>query len=227
MRFATSSEHRDFFTKKGYIEFDDLLSEEEADKLKELGRAILGRRLAASPTEVMRKSSLGLFMAGRDVWREEAQIKALFFKSRLSEIASSLFKTVPLRLAYDQWIETGHVHDFPFSHPASLQDVSSFQSLVGGLIIQLSDQPAKAAPSIHLSPLPQKKGSGVYFASRISLALDKLFQLPGQTLYLLAFCPKKTLYILDKKDPHTHLLKKEGYVFGDQLKSPRHPLIFG
>jgi hypothetical protein len=43
---------------------------------------------------------------------------------------------------------------------------------------------------------------------------------------MIVYCTDKTVYVLEKRDPHTHALKKLGYGFGDRLEEKTHPIIF-
>jgi hypothetical protein len=201
MRFATSSEHREFFNKHRYIEFSDLLSEEEAATLKTHAQALLLKRAERKQTP------------DRDLWRDDPFIKKTLFHPRFSEIAATLLKKPILRLAYDQYFAA------PSSllpkTAATLQHISAFQSIAGGLILQLASAP-------HLpAPLPRQPGHGLLFGPDLPLPFAELSE-----CILIAYCNDRTLYILDKHDPHTHFLKKFGYVFGDALKNETHPLLF-
>lgn len=77
MRFATSFEHRDFFSKNGYIEFADLIPLAECELL------------LSNP-------------AGFDLWRENPLIKKISLRPQLAELASILLLKKTLRIGFDQ-----------------------------------------------------------------------------------------------------------------------------
>jgi hypothetical protein len=217
MKFALASEHRDFFAKNSFVEFEGLLSLEEVENLKTHIDAVLAKRLKT--TDLERKSAQELFLAGRDLWREDPVIKKQVTSPRLAEITSSLFKKRPLRLGYDQSWRTGAVTGPPFLENFTLQQISCLQTITGGVLLQLSSSPQTSFPLSH------KPGSAVFLGPKFILDFSTLFQTPHLHLLLIVYCGENTFYSCEKKDPNTHALKKLGYVFGDLLRNDRHPLF--
>lgn len=205
MKFALQGEHRDFFGKNGYIEFEGILSAHDVNNLKEAIDYVLTDRLK----NLVNKTPQELFMAGRDVWRDSILIKKWTTSPTLSEIASSLFKIKPLRLAFDQALRTG-MSTSPFLKATSLQQISSLRTIIGGLMIPLSEKP----------------GSIVLLSAQYLIPFDTIFSQQNYCSLLIAYSGEKTLYTLDQADPHTHALKRQGYVFGDLLRNDTHPLVF-
>lgn len=83
MRFTTSFEHRDFFSKNGYIEFEKLISLEECALL-------LSKK------------------TGLDLWRRDPLIKKISLRSQFGEIASQLSRTKVLRIGFDLLLDPLH-----------------------------------------------------------------------------------------------------------------------
>lgn len=204
MRFGVAPEHLEFYYQNHFIEFEDLLSEEEASDLKE--------KIDKAPVK-------------RDLFRTDPGIKKIVLRHKLAEIASNLMKTKPLRIGYDMLLKSG---DNPFKEPTTLEEMSCFQGVVCGFVLSLTDEANElmekgASP---ICPLPQKKGSGVFFTPETSLSFEKLFSLPDQTHLLIVYVIEKAVYQLAEDDPHTHDLKKLGLGFGDKLQNETHPIVF-
>lgn len=213
MRFALAAEHREYFKKNRFIEFDALLSEGEAAMLDKHAEAAAAKRLKAEPDKLNRKSPSELYAAGRDLWRDDPAIKKISLNSRFAEIAAALFNKKSLRIAYDQYLR----FPSPFAHPVTLQGISSFQYIASGVIIRLREG------SPQEGPLPKQVGSGLFLHPEYPFSLN--FS-DASAFFIIVYCGDKTVYAPEKNDPNVHLLKKEGYVFGDLLRSQTHPLIY-
>lgn len=166
MRFSTSFEQRDFFSKNGYIEFEGLISLDDCALIKEQA-------------------------AGRDVWRSSGLLKKISLSPQLAEIAAVLSHKKSLRIAYDQRIQG----EFKFLN-------HSIKPVIG-LFVLLENE---------------KVGNVIFFNPKF----------PPEKLansFVIVYCEPKTQYLYEPKDPHTHLLKKLGYTFGELLRNDTHPLI--
>lgn len=223
MRFAIALEHEDFFRKNHFIEFDHLLTQEESELLKTHATTQLATLLKKKPEELIQKKPLELFMAGRDLWKTDPVIKKTLLHPRMNNLAISLFKKNPLRLAYDQFIFTSKYPESPYREKLSLQQNSCFNNVVGGLILRLSFD-SSSLPE-EPCPIPRNVGNGVFLDPTLPIPYETLFQTPNQCFYLIVYCADKTLYKLEKRDLHTHALKREGYAFGDFLRNHTHPLL--
>lgn len=211
MRFALDPQHREFFRKNHYIEFEELLEPSDIEPLKQAIDTILEKRLQKlSDTRNPRE----LFQVGRNLYLDDPLLKRTVLHRKFGELAAALFEEKTIRLAYDQALCTKVIPGPVFTLPHSLQQISCFQPLAGGLILRLS--PDLASPAF----LPKGIGSGVFFSRDFTLPLPEFFQAPHQTLLLIAYAPKVAQYFLEKNDLHTHLPKREGYVFGDRLRTP-------
>lgn len=212
MRHAVVSEHREFFTRNHYIEFDDLFP---AEDLADHVNRVLDSRLKKRS-----RTAYDLFMVGRDVWRNDSHVEKIVLNRAIAEVAADLFKQKTLRIAYDQAISTALSIESSFLKSAKLQEISCFQHLVGGVILRLTPDPAP--PPV----LPRKVGSGVFFGPDFVFPFPSLFQAPSQCFLLIAYCQEKTVYVLEKNDLHTHALKQLGYSFGDKMNNETHPIVF-
>ncbi|MDN3506930.1 MAG: hypothetical protein P0S96_06845 [Simkaniaceae bacterium] len=146
---------------------------------------------------------------GRDLERgNEPLYKALKF-SRLGQAVAALFNKKKLKVAFTQYYP-------PYQTIDALEDLSSVTELVGGALINLSSEPMPDFPY-----LPMEQGDVGFYKQEFPIDFSQL-ELP---VLLIAFATEKARYKLQEKDPHTHLLKKLGYGFGDTLAEETHPLI--
>jgi hypothetical protein len=101
-----------------------------------------------------------------------------------------------------------------------LNTVSSIQPLAGVLLFHLS---GSSLPSPFL---PSRPENVMVLSPDLTIPWEIFFQLPHQSYFLIAYAAPEAIYVLEKKDPHTHALKKLGYVFGDRLQNGHHPIVF-
>lgn len=127
-------------------------------------------------------------------------IKKITHMSKLAKLASELIHTRKLRFGFDQLLAA----------PYNLKNLHN-ETCINGLAIALylsldSDEQHAifALPTMDLASLP--------------LDLTKRY-------FLIVWTEDRAQYILQPKDPHTHELKKCGYVFGDRLKEEWHPIV--
>ena len=238
MHFALVPEYLEFFHTHQYIEFDSLITESEATILAKATRQVITTRLRHADQSLSHADLADLFLAGRDSWRESQEIKKIVLRSRLAEIASELSKQQSLCIAYDQVLfgapfpttaKRKNLYPSLFS-PATLNASSCIQGIAAALILQLS--PVESPPitaddsSNALIPLPQNKGSGIFFEPTLPLSFAHLRAEKQQTHQLLiVYSSKKSIYKREEQDPHTHTLKKFGYTFGDRLTQTTHPIL--
>ena len=253
MRFAVHSSHSNFFKQHRYIEFQDLLSEKQIEALTESIETHLASRLGVPSDKLNMQTAEALYSAGRDLWRDSPIIKKVVHENRFGEIAAQLFDKPSVRLAYDQTWRCGSYAPTTLITPvASLNEISSFQGLLGGLVLCLSDgtrkkpetvEPSTPAP-IKLRPakpewlpikpvvlptldiFPYEPGSGIFFNGNAAFSSEALSKGAHQLYLLIAYTAPVTVYRAQGKDIHTHSLKKLGYGFGDRLTAPKHPIIY-
>ena len=132
MYAALAPEHREFFTKNRYIEFEDVIT--DADLVQEHIDQVLGKRIQKI---IDTRTPKELFIAGRDLFREDPVIRKISLNRHLAQIASLLFDTTPVRIAYDQSLRTTTLTGSPFLHPFTLAQGSCFQPILCGAIVRL------------------------------------------------------------------------------------------
>lgn len=239
MKFAIAKEHRDFFQKQGWIEFENFLS---ADQLAQANQAIdqvLAERLQLPLERLPQLPSESSYLQGRDVWRSNPFLSKLVKQPRFAEIASELIETKPLRLGYDQVLPAPYSFKFSplkqqvYTHfmeqTASLEAVSCLQGVVCGLILTLkhSGEPREGSSLEGINIFPTRSGSAIFFQPTISINWSALFScLPEERFYLIVYTQAMARYHLQPQDPHTHALKQLGYVFNDKLNDHLHPIVY-
>ena len=236
MRFEISQQQLNFFVKHGYIEFENLILQEDAKRLSQALDQTLERRSAGLIDE---KTPLTLYANGRDLFRDSPYIRSFATRRKLSMVASQLIQKNSIRLAFDQAIRTGRNNltsqqIFPhiYAERTRLDQISCFQGLYLALIISLNydnkdrEEDIRIEEIDQLIPYPRKFGRCLFIRRDIPLYLEPLFQRTDRSFYLIAYAQPKTLYILNENDPNTQILKKLGYAFGDHLKDEFHPIVY-
>ncbi len=191
MHHFLSSEQIHFFTKEQYICFEGLLPPEQMHSLQNPLKGLSG-----IPTPFER------YLAGRDLFRHDKDLKSIILRAKWAEIATILFKQKPLRLAYTQYI----CGITPFEESLSLKSISAFTQISGALVFNLLN-------------------GEVAFLSN-DCPFSKIGWLnPTAKLLFVAYMPPKSRYSLVSGDPCVHFLKKLGYGFGDTLENETHPIV--
>ncbi len=134
--------------------------------------------------------------SGRDLHRENPPLISALYLSKLGQVASQLYGKKTLRLAFTQYTP------FPLS-TLPIKEISSFSQTCGGCLLDLE--------------------TGTIFFYTADFPLD--FPHIRKPSLFIAFSTNKARYTLQENDPHTHLLKKFGYAFGDLISDATHPLI--
>ncbi len=88
MKLSTAKEHRDFYHKNGWIEFEEFLSNENLARTGKAVDQVLSERLKTSEAQLRFISPEMLFLQGRDLWRSSPSLHKLAAQVRLAEIAS-------------------------------------------------------------------------------------------------------------------------------------------
>lgn len=217
MRFKLLGAHREFFQKNGYIELESLLTSEEIAILASHADELVEKRLS---DQIAYKSAEELFRVGRDLWRGDEILRKKTLSHPLAEIGAELFKKKKIMIGFDQLLRTGSKPGFANMVPSSLNEISTIFPLAGALLIHLS------GTKIPSEIIPSQPENIVFIAPDKIIPWEIFFQLPNQSYLLIAYAYPESLYALQKKDPHTHALKKLGYVFGDRLRHETHPIIY-
>lgn len=241
MQFTILREHRDYFQKHGYVEFDDLLRKEEIEELNLALDQVLSLRLKVSSEGLKSCSIEEIIMAGRDARFESDCIKKNACKLRLAKTASQLMEIRPLRLAYDQALVSRLGLSFSrFTNPVvarlfenktfTLREMSGFQGRLCGIMLCLKGPKGGISAEKELLEgngiFSKKSGNGIYFDGNAPISFSFLMSDPFSRYLLVVYAEKKTFYALKDADPHAHFLKRYGYVFGDRLREEFHPTLY-
>jgi hypothetical protein len=222
MRFAITADHRDFFTKNHYIEFEEVLPMQQVVSLKKNVEMTLAKRLRIPAGKLQGKTAPEIYQAGYDLWRDSQEIKKITHKQVFATLASELIGVDPLRYGFDQYFATLQCQAAsPYDVPFSLQEISCIHPLAAALLLPLEDLPSP--PSFF--PMPLKAGSGLFLAPSFALPWPQLFATCGLAFLLIAYAMEKAVFRVESHDPHAVSLKKLGYVINDTLKDSVHPLV--
>lgn len=243
MKFATAKEHRDFFQKHGWIEFEALLPNDQLALANQAIDQTLAERLNVSPQQLRLSSSEQFYLQGHDLWRSNAFLHKFITQVRFAEIASELIEKKPLRLGYDQFFpsrqqmpltkEDLSIYSRFLERTAPLEAVCCLQGVACGLLISLSARegniPAKEATEVSpegINIFPSQPGHIVFFQPNVSINWNHLYTHLGQRFYLIVYTLASAYYQLQPQDPHTHALKRLGYVFNDKLSDKLNPIVY-
>lgn len=241
MKFAIAKEHRDFFQKNGWIEFEEFFSSNQIAQLNQAIDQTLSSRLKIPVNQLPRQTAEGAFLQGRDLWRANQELGKFVAQPRLAEIASELIEKKPLRLGYDQFFPpihqvkyqnpTDHIYSTFIDQTASLEALSSLEGLACGLIIPLGEKKGAAAEGVPsgvegIDIFAGSAGHALFFRPEAEVNWKNLYAHHGQSYYLIAYTQLFCYYRLEPRDPHTHSLKSLGYVFTDKLNDKWNPVVF-
>ena len=230
MRWSLSKEHRDFFLKNQYIEFERFWSPEFCSDWAAREDTLLQQKLAASDpgTTLDRRIFEDLFRAGRDLWRDDGLIRKGALDHSLAHLAAELFQKRSIRLGYTQALRQAGQPAPPLS-PAlakmltsnlSLRQCCCLQDVIGCVAVCLRepDEPVAA-------PLPSQAGHVSFFTTGFPLQWGEFAKRGRGHWSLIVYADPVALYLHREEDPHLHFLKSLGYVFGDRLNERLHPTL--
>ncbi len=234
MKFIVDNKHREFFTDHGWIEFEQLLTQEKLYELRRAVNVTLGKRLSISSERLNRMSRGDILMKGRDVWRDSEAIKNVVCNRVYGEIASNLVETTPVRLAYDQILMANgnKSNQVPaLNGEQTLESFSYLQGVLCGLLISLQrvtplDSESTATNVRHTCPIPTKEGNGVFIAPETKLNFPQLLAADGECHLLIVYCRAVSRYVLLPSDPLAHHPKSLGYSVGDRLVDQHNPVLY-
>jgi hypothetical protein len=228
MKISIAKEHKDFFEKEGWIEFEELLTSSQLNQFNQAIDFALKAKLNTTPEKIKRMTQEELYAAGRDLSRHEETLRKLVTQPKLAEIASSLVGIRPLRLGYDQLLPpfipslfqdlTPQTYEKYIDNASTLEGTSCVKEVAVGLIICLG--PDDDEENLF------NKGSIIFFNPQAPLDLVRLKSHPDQRYLLIVYTESLANYILQVDDPHTHDLKNLGYVFNDKLRDKTHPIVY-
>ena len=236
MKLALIKHHFDFFYQNHFIEFENLLSQEVTNQLREILTAHIKAQLTPTSTRDKIPFETRLLKAGFDSWRFSNFVKKWVFYPHFAEIAAHLTKRKKLRIGFDQAF-----YAFPFFSEENrgkilflkenflISQISSLKKMVCGLILNVSKTPFPTIlkkETTNSLTLPSLPGNGIFFSINKPLCLNHLVKNSKETFLLIVYAEEKTVYFLNRENPHTHDYKKLGYVFGDKLQNKTHPILY-
>lgn len=234
MKLAIANEHYNYFQHHQFIEFEDYLSQVQLDKLKRLLDETCAKRLAVTPDKLKGKDAETLFDAGRDLWRDNDELRKLIWHKSGAEVAANLTGLKPLRAGFTQCIfsptplglRSARNPAFAqiFSSPQPITNFSSIDGLCCLAIICLEDQKEENVEGSTPHPIPKKAGSATYVNPSFPLDFPSLIS-ASQRLLLMAYAQGNAQYILQEKDPQTYYLKRQGYLPNSQLNDRLNPVL--
>lgn len=209
MRFVVTADQRFFFSKHGYIQFQDLIAIDQATSIH-----------LAVTTELLRRNPQAIdnpkvfFTAGWNLSKTVDSIKKCVQYPALAAILGELLPVKTVYFGFDQAIVVQEKVEPLFHHSLSLQQMSCIQPICGGIILSLTSGEPRH------SFIPSSCGSAVFFSATTALPWAEFTSQSHQSFLLIGYCSSKPQYLLQPNDLHTHQLKKEGFAFGDQLPNP-------
>lgn len=234
MKFSVAYEHRQFFRKENYIEFDELLSPNQLAELTKAIDSTLATRLSVDESGVKRQPADKVFMVGHDLWRTNEGLKRIVMHPHLSTIAAELVETKDLRLGYDLLFPdlARRFHDTRgenllekfLKKTHSINEMSSLEGIACGLLICLSE-PLKPELSSEEAYIPKVPGNGIFLSPELVIDFPKLAPQQGN-YFLIVYTYSAAYYILNEENPYAHELKHLGYHFGDKLNDKLNPIVY-
>ncbi len=225
MKFAVHFQHRDYFNKQGFIEFQDLLSPAQLDPLNHSIQEVLAQRMNIPVIGLSEAQPQLLFLQGYDLWRSNPTIRKTVASPKLAEIASELTQQQPLRLGFDEYFPSP-LNYLELLKQGDLNGLSCIQGIVCGLMLCLKgpavESPTTAAASSIFSRIP---GHAVFFHPTSPIDLQELGSNSEYAYLLITYVKSNAVYTFQPNDPHTHALKQWGYSFGDKLSDKLNPIL--
>jgi hypothetical protein len=145
--------------------------------------------------------------------RDDAGVEKIVHSSSLFHIARQLSEKNTLRFAFDRVFTSA-----PLKASFTLQQMSSIQPLLMACMIGLEGG-REAGEQFYPFPKPSTLR---FFLPSCRWPLGPF---DGEKGYLITWADPICLYYFSEHDPCTHELKKRGYVFGDRVGEPWHPLM--
>ncbi|MBS0656307.1 MAG: hypothetical protein JSR46_11065 [Verrucomicrobia bacterium] len=216
MKYAITKEQRFFFDTHLFIEFEELLSKSDRELLlrgveKEFG----------APIDTIAQEEI--FLRGRDIAMRQSGLRKALFTPGLGQIAQELTGQKRLRFGFDQLYSTLLTKP-DLTIFSQLEEESCIRGLACAIMICLKGEAQEENKADQgIDPFPSKPGSGIFFLPSVVCNPHALQAHPNQLFLLLAWAKSKAQYVFAPRDPHTHDLKKLGFVFGDSLTEKYHP----
>jgi hypothetical protein len=237
MKQIVDEKHRRYFEEQGFIQFEALLTPSQLSVLNDSIDTVLAERLKLPPQVIHQEPESVLYMAGRDLWRDSEPIKKIVASQKLAKFAAGITGISTIRLGYDQLLESTTsasltARELPafnalLDHPQNLNQISCIQGLLTGLFICLQSLPGpiNSDEEMPYVRFPTVAGEGIFVNAELPLNLDWLYRQKRARYLLITYAEDRSNYVLRQGDPHTHVLKRLGYGFGDSLGQATHPIL--
>lgn len=234
MKKAVAKEHREFYKKNGWIEFENLLSKEQVEQFNRLIDQTLSTKLQVPEDKTFTIPAEKAFQQGRDLWRDDETIRKLVFLPKMGEVVSELIELKPLRIGYDQFLPPISINNISrnplyskfLKTEQDLESMSCIKGLVGGMIICLKDEVKAPETENEMDLFPKNAGHVIIFNPQMPFNFSHLTAHFDQRYYLIAYAQNTSYYYLQPNDPHTHSLKKFGYIYNDKLSDKINPIVY-
>jgi hypothetical protein len=195
----------DFFKKNRYLELDGLFKSNDFETITMALHALNPPKSSASAD--LHNCYLNIPL-----------LKRWLIAQPIAQILYDLSGLQQFRLLFDQVIEYPL---YPKSPSSLVLDQLSFQGVVMGLLININGFPVDGHPLF-----PSHKSHVTFFDPTLMIDLQPFKTPTGSKFLCVGFGTLQTRYRFEPTDPHTHDLKKLGYVFGDVLDNRFHPVFF-
>lgn len=230
MKFATAKEHREFFRKNQFVEFEELLSAYQLKQMQSAIKESLALRMQTPIVDLLDHKPEQLFSHGRDLWRGSPVIKKTITQQRLAEIASELISIRTMRLGYDQLFTTvpqpilkeSSLYTSLLKQPHTLEEISSLQGVICGLMLCLTGESSKDSPP---DIFCGRAGNGVFFSPKVPINFPLLLEKVNESYLMLVYVQPNSVYVHCANDPLGHSFKSVGYNFGDKLLDKNNPIL--
>ncbi len=136
----------------------------------------------------------------RDISSVHSDVREIVLSRSRAKLASELSYNKVLRFGFDEL----------FVQPNTTKNLLN-EICIQGLIICL------------FLDIDSDDGRGIFTLPNVDISELPLD--PNKRYLLIGWAEEKAIYIMQPNDPHTHELKKRGYVFGDRLQEKWHPII--
>ncbi len=238
MRYDLPPKLVSFYKDKGFIELENLLSEEELHEISRECDSLLKSNLKNKHYALSEATLKTTFQEGWNLHEGNSLLEKFITQKKFLEIVSQLTGLHKLKVGFTQVFRTfdktqnDSEESLPplFYHYTSLNDVSCLQGIEIGCMVHLvSERAISQDPLVDieqakgiLHPLPMHPKSITFFSPKHPFSLDPLPDFSHQLYLLITYGRDNMVYVDQKNDPHTHRWKKEGLVFGDVIPGKIH-----
>jgi len=238
MRYDLPPKLVSFYKDKGFIELENLLSEEELHEISRECDSLLKSNLKNKHYALSEATLKTTFQEGWNLHEGNSLLEKFITQKKFIEIVSQLTGLHKIKVGFTQVFRTfdktqnDSEESLPplFYHYTSLNDVSCLQGIEIGCMVHLvSERAISQDPLVDieqakgiLHPLPMHPKSITFFSPKHPFSLDPLPDFSHQLYLLITFGRDNMVYVDQKNDPHTHRWKKEGLVFGDVVPGKIH-----